>query len=39
MPTYTPPLKDLDFVLHEVLNVHESATPGYADLDRDFTGV
>ena len=39
MPTYTPPLKDLDFVLHEVLNVHESATPGYSDLDRDFTGA
>ncbi len=39
MPTYTPPLKDIDFVLHEVLNVHESATPGYSDLDRDFTGA
>ena len=39
MPTYTPPLKDLGFVLHEVLHVHESATPGYSDLDRDFTGA
>jgi len=39
MPTYTPPLKDLDFVLHDVLRVHESDTPGYADLDRDFTGA
>jgi len=39
MPTYTPPLKDLDFVLHEVLNVHESTTSGYSDLDRDFTGA
>ncbi len=39
MPTYTPPLKDLDFVLHDVLRVHESATPGYNDLDRDFTGA
>ncbi len=39
MPTYKPPLKDLDFVLHDVLRVHESATPGYDDLDRDFTGA
>lgn len=39
MPTYTPPLKDLAFVLHDVLRVHESATPGYDDLDRDFTGA
>lgn len=39
MPTYTPPLKDLDFVLHDVLRVHESDTPGYSDLDRDFTGA
>ena len=39
MPTYTPPLKDLEFVLHDVLRVHESATPGYAGLDRDFTGA
>ena len=39
MPTYTPPLKDLDFVLHDVLRVDESATPGYEDLDRDFTGA
>ena len=39
MPSYTPPLKDLDFVLHDVLRVHESATPGYDDLDREFTGA
>ncbi len=39
MPTYTPPLKDLEFVLHKVLQVHESATPGYNELDRDFTGA
>jgi len=39
MPTYTPPLKDLEFILHDVLRVHESDTPGYNDLDRDFTGA
>lgn len=39
MPIYTPPLKDLDFVLHDVLRIHESDTPGYADLDRDFTAA
>ena len=39
MPTYTPPLKDLEFVLHDVLRVHEGNTPGYSDLDRDFSGA
>ena len=37
MPSYTAPVKDMQFVLHEVLNVTESRTPGYADLERDFT--
>ncbi|MEO1686405.1 MAG: acyl-CoA dehydrogenase C-terminal domain-containing protein [Pseudomonadota bacterium] len=37
MPTYTPPLRDFEFVLHEALKVHESAVDGYAELDRDFT--
>ncbi len=39
MPTYTAPLKDLEFVLHDVLRIHESATPGYSELDQDFTGA
>jgi len=39
MPTYTPPLKDLDFVLHDVLRIQDSTTPGYSDLDRDFTSA
>ena len=39
MPTYTPPLKDLEFVLHDVLKISESDIPGYADLDADFTGA
>lgn len=39
MPTYTPPLKDMNFILHDVLSVHESAVPGYEDLDADFTSA
>lgn len=39
MPTYTPPLKDMNFVLHDVLKVHESDVPGYDDLDADFTSA
>ena len=39
MPSYTAPIKDMQFVLHEVLNVSADSTPGYADLDADFTGA
>ncbi len=39
MPTYTAPTKDLQFVLQEVLQVSQQETPGYADLDADFTGA
>jgi len=39
MPTYTPPTKDMQFVLHDVLNVSESDIPGYDELDRDFTNA
>jgi alkylation response protein AidB-like acyl-CoA dehydrogenase len=39
MPTYTAPVKDLQFVLHDVLGVGASDIPGYADLERDFTGA
>ncbi|MEE9452797.1 MAG: acyl-CoA dehydrogenase C-terminal domain-containing protein [Paracoccaceae bacterium] len=39
MPTYTPPLKDLEFVLHDLLRIQESATPGYSELDQDFSGA
>ncbi|MEO0958694.1 MAG: acyl-CoA dehydrogenase C-terminal domain-containing protein [Pseudomonadota bacterium] len=39
MPTYTPPLDDHRFVLHEVLRVHEQADiEGYEDLTEDMTG-
>ena len=39
MTTYTPPVKDQQFILHDVLKIAESDVPGYADLDRDFTGA
>ena len=39
MPTYTAPTKDLQFVLQEVLRVSAQDTPGYADLDADFTSA
>ena len=37
MPTYTPPLRDMQFLLHEVLNVTDEykAIPAHADLDAD----
>ena len=39
MPFYSPPVKDMDFVLHDTLKVHEADIPGYAELERDFTGA
>ncbi|MGF1552146.1 MAG: acyl-CoA dehydrogenase C-terminal domain-containing protein [Paracoccaceae bacterium] len=40
MPSYTPPLDDHRFVLHEVLRIHEHPEiDGYADLDEDVTGA
>ncbi|MBT9382599.1 acyl-CoA dehydrogenase C-terminal domain-containing protein [Pseudooceanicola sp. CBS1P-1] len=39
MPTYSGPVDDLQFVLHEVLKVSEQDIPGYAELERDFTGA
>ena len=37
MPTYTPPLRDMQFILNEVLNVQQElqAIPKYADADID----
>ncbi|WP_303704424.1 acyl-CoA dehydrogenase C-terminal domain-containing protein [Celeribacter baekdonensis] len=37
MPSYTAPTKDIQYVLHDVLNISNSEVPGYADLDREFT--
>ena len=39
MPTYTAPTRDMQFVLHDVLNVSASEIPGYDELDRDFTAA
>ncbi|RGP39064.1 acyl-CoA dehydrogenase C-terminal domain-containing protein [Pseudotabrizicola alkalilacus] len=39
MPTYTAPVKDMQFLLHNVLKVTAADTPGYADLDEGFTGA
>jgi alkylation response protein AidB-like acyl-CoA dehydrogenase len=35
MPTYTPPIRDMQFVMHEVLNVADEykAMPAHADVD------
>ncbi|RCX10893.1 acyl-CoA dehydrogenase C-terminal domain-containing protein [Extensimonas vulgaris] len=37
MPTYTPPLRDIEFVLHEVFGLSDElkAMPPYADFDAD----
>jgi alkylation response protein AidB-like acyl-CoA dehydrogenase len=39
MPSYNAPVKDIQFVLHDVLKVAEVDVPGYADLDVGFTAA
>ncbi|MBO9410188.1 MULTISPECIES: acyl-CoA dehydrogenase C-terminal domain-containing protein [unclassified Ruegeria] len=39
MPVYNAPTKDMQFILHEVLNVSGSDIPGYDELDADFTAA
>lgn len=39
MPRYTPPTKDMQFILHDVLNVTSSDIPGYDELEADFTAA
>ena len=39
MPVYAPPTKDLQFVLHDLLNVADSHVTGYDELEQDFTGA
>ncbi len=39
MATYSAPLRDMQFLLHDVLKISESDIPGYADLDDAFTGA
>ena len=38
MPSYTAPVKDMQFILHDVLKASEQDIPGYDELDREFTG-
>jgi len=39
MPSYNAPLKDMQFLLHDVLKISDSDVPGYADLDQGFTSA
>ncbi len=39
MPSYTAPVKDMQFLLHDVLKISEAGVPGYEDLDRSFTAA
>ncbi len=39
MPSYTPPTKDTQFILHDMLKITESGIPGFEDLEADFTGA
>jgi len=39
MTRYTAPVQDMQFLLHDVLNVTGSDIPGYADLDEGFTSA
>jgi len=39
MPIYNAPVKDIQFVLHDLLKVSEQDIPGFDDLDRDFTSA
>ncbi len=37
MPLYNAPVRDMQFILHDVLDVSKSGLPGHDELDRDFT--
>ena len=39
MPSYTAPVKDMQFLLHSVFKITAADTPGYSDLDESFTGA
>ena len=39
MTSYTAPVKDMQFLLHDVLAVGGSDVPGYADMDASFTAA
>ena len=37
MTVYTAPIRDMQFLLHDVLQISAAGLPGHADLDREFT--
>ncbi len=37
MPIYNPPVKDTQFLLHDVLKITDMDVPGYDELEADFT--
>jgi len=39
MPVYTAPKKDMQFLLHDVLDITNSDIPGYSELEVDFTSA
>ncbi|PZR00641.1 MAG: acyl-CoA dehydrogenase [Cereibacter sphaeroides] len=39
MTSYAAPVKDMQFLLHDVLKVQQADIPGYADLDAAFTSA
>ncbi len=39
MANYTAPVKDLQFLLHDILEMSVSGMDGFDELDRDFTGA
>ncbi|AXX98705.1 acyl-CoA dehydrogenase C-terminal domain-containing protein [Profundibacter amoris] len=39
MPSYTAPIKDVQFLLHDLLDVSHNDIPGYDELEADFTGA
>jgi alkylation response protein AidB-like acyl-CoA dehydrogenase len=39
MPSYHAPVKDMQFLLHDVLQISGAEIPGYSDLDASFTAA
>ncbi len=39
MPSYHAPVKDMQFLLHDVLQISSAKIPGYSDLDASFTAA
>ena len=39
MPSYTAPIKDIQFVLHDLLSASAADIPGYDELEADFTAA